>query len=920
MGRFGEIWRRVRMLVRREEFARALEEEMGLHREMKETELRAGGADAREAQYAANRAFGNTTVLRERGREAWGWRWLEDFVADVRFGARMLRKSPGFTIVALMTLALGIGVNTAIFTLVHAVMLRSLPVAKPEQLYNFGANDNCCVMSGMQDNFTLFSVPLYERLRDHSPEFQEVAAFLTNPSNFGVRRAGASKTAEPYHGELVSGNYFETLGISAFAGRTITREDDQMNAAPVAMMSYRVWSQHFASDPTVIGGSFVVNSVPVTVAGITPPGFFGETLRSDPPDFWMPLAQEPHLAGETSVYRHPELYWLYVIGRLRPGTSPEQAGAHLTAELRPWLAEQPSVREEDRKDIARAQIVLTPARSGVASVRADYANGLQLLTVVSGLVLLIACANIANMLLARGTAERRQTTVRAALGASQLRLVRQTMTESVLLAALGGAAGIAVAFGGTRVILALAFRGAEFVPIDATPSWPVLLFALALSLLTGVLFGVVPAWIGSRANPAEALRGTGRTTPEGMSLPRKSLVVLQAAMSLVLLAGAGLLTVSLQRLEHQQFGFQTRGRMLVKVDPRLAGYTSERLAGLYRQLESNLQELPGVVSTSLSFYSPLEDMNWTFRASIEGHSEGTEKGHPPAWNRVSAHYFETLGTRVLRGRSIGEQDTPAARRVAVINESFAKKYFAKEEPIGKHVGMGEAKHSGDYEIVGIVEDAKYNDAYLPAQPRIFVALLQNVPYEDPSDVAMQTRSNFMYDIELLTEGQPVNLEAEIQRTLAAIDPNLTVLKVVSLADQVSLNFNQERLIARLTGLFGLLALVLACVGLYGVTAYGVAQRKSEIGIRMALGADRPRVVSMVVSSAMRQIGLGLAVGIPIALAGGRALAHQLFGVKSYDPLVLGAAVLMLGISAALAGLVPALRAASIDPMEALRAE
>jgi predicted permease len=675
MGRLGEIWRRVEMLVRREKFGRELEEEMRLHREMKEREQIARGVDASEARYAAARAFGNATALEERGREAWGWRWVEDLAQDLHFGARMLRKNPGFTIVALMTLALGIGVNTAIFTLVHAVMLRSLPVAKPEQLYNFGANDNCCVMSGMQDNFTLFSVPLYERLRDHSPEFQEVAAFLTNPSNFGVRRAGASKTAEPYHGELVSGNYFETLGIGAFAGRTITREDDQMNAAPVAMMSYRVWLEHFASDPAVVGGSFVVNSVPVTIVGITPPRFFGETLRSDPPDFWMPLAQEPRLSGETSVYHHAELYWLYIIGRLQPGTSPAQAGAHLTAELRPWLAEQPGVREEDRKNIARAQILLTPARSGVASVRADYANGLQLLTVVSGLVLLIACANIANMLLARGTAERQQTMVRAALGASQLRLMRQTMTESVVLAALGGTAGIAVAFGGTRVILALAFRGAEFVPIDATPSWPVLLFAFALSLMTGVVFGVAPAWIGSRANPAEALRGAGRATRESMSLPRKSLVVLQAAMSLVLLAGAGLLAVSLQRLEHQQFGFQTRGRMLVKVDPRLAGYTSERLAGLYRQLESNLQGLPGVVSTSLSLYSPMEGMNWSFGASIEGHSEGTEKGHPPSWNRVSAHYFETLGTRVLRGRAIGEQDTPTARCVAVINESFAKNIF-----------------------------------------------------------------------------------------------------------------------------------------------------------------------------------------------------------------------------------------------------
>ncbi len=356
MSRLGEIWRRVGMLAHRRRFERELEEEMRLHRELKEKELIADGVGSQEVRYAASRQFGNATYLRERGGEAWGWRWLEDLVQDVCFGLRMLRQNPGFTAVAVTTLALGIGVNTAIFTLAHAVLLRSLPVAKPEQLYNFGANDKCCVMLGMQENFTLFSIPLYEYLRDNSPEFEKVAAFPAFLSNLGVRRAGVSKITEPYVGELVTGNYFEMFGVSAFAGRVIAREDDRVNAAPVAVMSHRVWLQHFAADPSVIGANFIVNDVPMTVVGITPPGFFGDTLRSDPPDFWVPLAQEPAIRGESSIYHRQDLYWLYVIGRLRPGTTTPQTSALLTARLKQWLAEQANLSDQDRKEIPRAQL------------------------------------------------------------------------------------------------------------------------------------------------------------------------------------------------------------------------------------------------------------------------------------------------------------------------------------------------------------------------------------------------------------------------------------------------------------------------------------------------------------------------------------------------------------------------------------
>jgi predicted permease len=922
MGKMGEMWRRVKMLVRRGEFDAALEEEIRAHREWKEREYREAGVSEQEARQRASREFGNATAWREKSHERWGWRWLEDLGKDLRFGARMLRKNPGFTVVAVLTLALGIGVNTAIFTLVHAVMLKALPVAHPEQLYTVGDNRDCCVEDGLQDNFTLFSQALYREFRDHTGEFEKLAAFQAGEMNFGVRRASGEKAAKPYVGELVSGNYFEMLGVRPYLGRAIDTEDDKANAAAVAMMSYHTWIRNFGSDPSVAGGSFFVNGLPVTVVGVAPPEFFGETLRSDPPDFWMPLASEPALRGEGSLLHHDETGWLYVMGRLRKGERPERAQAHLTTELQEWLAARPSLSADDRNALPKQKIALVSAKGGVTRTRSRYENGLLLLTGMSGLVLLIACSNIANMLLARGSAERQLNAVRTALGASRIRLLRQALTESVLLGTIGGAAGLAVAYVGTRMILVMAFRGAEYVPMEAAPSAAVLGFALGVSLATGIIFGIAPAWMAARANPIDALRGAGRSTRGRATLPGKSLVVLQAAMSLVLLVGAGLLTMSLRRLERQSFGFETRGRMIVKIDPEQAGYKPEQLEGLYRRIDEDMRRIPGVVNASLSLYSPMADDNWSFGLYIEGRKAPANPDDRPSasYDRVGPHYFETIGTKVLRGRGIDERDRPGARHAVVVNERLAKKYFPNQEPIGQHLGFGGAQHASDYEIVGIVEDAKYQDAYGPAYPTVFVPLFQGVKYEKQAMQSVETRANYFGDIELLIAGQPENLERAIRTTLGNIDGNLTVLKVQSLAEQVSLNFNSERLVSALTGLFGLLALVLACVGLYGVTAYGVAQRTSEIGIRMALGAGRARVVKMVVRGAMIQIGIGVAIGIPIALAGGHALANQLFGVNGYDPSVIGGAALMLGTAALAAGMVPAFRAASIDPMKALRAE
>ncbi|MGH9453495.1 MAG: FtsX-like permease family protein, partial [Terriglobia bacterium] len=507
-----------------------------------------------------------------------------------------------------------------------------------------------------------------------------------------------------------------------------------------------------------------------------------------------------------------------------------------------------------------------------------------------------------------------QTAVRVALGAPRGRLIRQMLTESILLAVAGGAAGLYVTYAGTRAILLLAFRGAHYVPISAQPSLPVLGFAFLLSLVTGIVFGVGPAWITSRSDAAEALRGAGRSTRDRSSLAQKPLVVLQVALSVVLLIGSGLVTQSLRNLENQHFGFVTEGRLVVNIDPALAGYTSDKLSGLYQRLERELPHIPGVVSASLSGYSPLGGNNWNERVYIEGKPPDF-RWTAPSWDRVGPHYFETLGTRLLRGRAIEESDTPAAQHVAVINQTFARRFFPKEDAIGQHFGMGDASHSGDYEIVGIVEDAKYQDTRGPAYATFFLPLLQTPAGEPTHDSSV-----YIHDIELRVAGRPQSLEPAVRRTLAGIDPNLTVLNMMSFGEQVARNFNQDRLIARLTELFGLLALILACVGLYGVTAYSVGRRTNEIGIRMALGANRRSVLNLVLRGTLFELGLGLAIGIPVALGGGRVLANQLYGVNSHDPVIIGAAAVILGACALAAGFIPARRAAKLDPMVALRCE
>jgi predicted permease len=564
--------------------------------------------------------------------------------------------------------------------------------------------------------------------------------------------------------------------------------------------------------------------------------------------------------------------------------------------------------------------MMLPAAGGVNNLAHDSEKLLQVLTAAAGLVLLIACANVANLLLARGAARKVQTSVRLALGAGRWRLVRQMLTESVLLSVLGGLAGVFLAFLGTRSILVLAFRGSDVIPIDPHPSMPILLFSLMLSFITGIVFGVTPAWISSHADPAEALRGTSRTASHGATFYQKALVVAQAALSLVLVSGALLLVQSLQKLEHQNFGFQTDHRYIVHVGHAFDGYSLEKLAVAYGELQQKLSAIPGVITASYSLYSPMGGDNWSGPVYIPGrpHDAG-EHGDYASWLRIGPNYFQTVGTRLIRGRAVGEQDTPTSTRVAVVNERFAKKFFPNEDPIGKRFG-GQPEHVGVYEVVGVVEDAKYQDTHGPAYATYFLPFLQTLHYDNPSDDAGQMRSQLMRTIELHVNGTPENLESTVRRVLSEVDPEMTVVRVTSFGEDLDNNFNQERLMARLTSLFGILALSLAAIGLYGVTAYTVERRTREIGVRVAVGANRTNVIAMVLRGAFRQVAIGLVVGLALAFAAGRLIESQLFEVRGHNPLAVAGAALLLALFAIVAGLVPARRASRIDPVSALRAE
>ena len=852
--------------------------------------------------------------------------------ADLRQSLRQLRKSLGFTLTAVITLALGIGATTAIFTLVQQIMLRSLPVAQPNELWRIGDTVRCCNWGGYTQgddgDFSLFSWDLYKTFRANTPEFTDLAAMQGGNAPLGVRRAGSQQQADTRNGEFVSGNFFRTFGVRAWVGRVFTDADDREGAPPVAVMSYHVWQEKCGSDPAVVGAVYQINGHPFTVVGVAAPGFFGAKLAGwGMPDFWLPLTTEPLIDGSTARLKTPNTNWLDLIGRVRPGTQPMALQAKLRVELHDWLASHVPDMEPGEKQLWQQQTLhLTPGGAGVADMRQQYHQGLILLLVASGCVLLVACGNLANLLLARGLRNRQQTSIRVALGASRRRLVRRALIESVTLAVLGGAAGIGVAYAGTRLILHLAFQiggPGNYVPIQAAPSWTVLLFALGISVLTGMVFGIAPAWLTSHAEPVEALRGARSSTGSAARWPQKALVIAQAAMSLVLLSAAALLGQSLRNLEHQDFGFSTSGRYIAWVNTQLGNYKPETLEPMFREIRDRLLQIPGVRMVAPALYAPMTGDSWNSGVRIEGRPEpGAKEDTSAGWVRIMPGFFQTIGAKVLLGRPITDEDTASTQNVAVINEAFAKKFFPGQNPVGQHFGPDKIKYADKYEIVGVVNDIRYmtGDYTKPVYPMYWLPEAQTAQWDDAPYRAGEIWSHYLYNIVIWAPGNPPELEMKVRRALSSVDPSLVLYGVDPYRGVVDADFQQQNMIATLTLLFGALGLLLAAVGLYGVTAYTVEQRTGEIGVRMALGADRAQVVRMVLRGAFLQVGIGLALGIPAAIGAGYLIAQQLFGVRPWDPRMLIAATVLLALAAFLAAVIPARRAASLDPVEALRVE
>jgi macrolide transport system ATP-binding/permease protein len=844
---------------------------------------------------------------------------------DLGYAFRQLRKTPGFTATVLLTLALGIGANSAVFTLVNSILLNNLPVTDPKTLIRIGDKDDCCVNGGWRNDadYSLFSTDTYYMFKKDLPEFEDLAAMESGYAwrPITVRRAGAQTVAKSFVATFVSGNYFRVFGLSPAAGRLFVDADDQKGAPFTAVMSYDAWQEDYAGDPHVVGSTFYINTKPVTIIGVAPKGFYGDRIDTNPPKYFLTMNSMDPVIG-APYFNDPDTQWAYIIGRIKPGTSLPALQAKASALLKQQFAPLKTYTDpRAQKVLPKTHVVLTPGGGGIQNMQDGYKDHLKLLQWIAALVLLVACANIANLMLVRGMSRRAEISIRSALGAQRSRIVRQLLTESVLLAGIGGLFGLAVSYLGAHALLALAFPDQHNMPVNASPSPLVIGFAFALSLLTGILFGLAPAVMAARAHPADALRANTRTTAHGASFLQRSLVVLQAALSLVLLVAAGLFAQSLSKAQNVDMRLDTTNRYIAHFNPQAAGYKNTEVAPLYQTIVDRFHAIPGVVKVGLSTYTPMEQNNWGSGVKVQGDPD-LNKG--ASWVKATPEYFDSVGTHVVMGRGFTLQDTYNAPPVAVVNEEFVKQFFGKRNPIGHRFGFSgprSAGQDGAHEIVGVVEDTTYTSVYWKNHAMYFLPLTQPAGSKDDPNFTLDKDLSMFAGAMVIQTSRPIaGFEKVVADTLAGINPNLTIVKFETFQQQIDDRFIQERLIARLTSLFGLLALLLAGIGLYGVTSYTVVRRTPEIGIRMALGAARGRVIAGVMRGAMLQAIVGLAIGVPVAVFCVRYVKSQLYEITSVNVPVMAIAIGVLVLAAAIAGIIPARRAASIDPVKALRIE
>jgi len=847
---------------------------------------------------------------------------MGSLVQDLRYGVRMLLKSKAFTAVAVLSLALGIGANTALFSLVDSVLLKMLPVKRPNELVLFNwlsgprgmsrridGNITTDSVTGMRSS-TSFSYLTFQRIRDHNETLSGLFAFAP----FEQLNVNVDGVAEVAGGQLVTGGYYDALGVQAMLGSTIRPGDDDDGADPVVVITHRYWERRFARDPEVIGKKINVNNVTFTIIGVTPPEFFGTLQVGESSDLTIPMSLESQLRPRSQSLRQAWFWWVRIMGRLKPGVAAEQARANLEGQFQQsaregWeagLAQFPAqgqAQSPQPRDVPSLRVA--SGSQGLNELRSAYSQPLTILVIVVGVVLLIACANVANLLLSRAASRQKEIAVRLALGASRWRLVRQLLTESVLLAILGGVVGVIFAYWGKDVLLALRPWGGGELVLYLKLDLRVLGFTIGVSAITGLLFGLAPALRATRVDLTPALKDNARSLVGGSrSLLTKSLIVTQVAMSLVLLIGAGLFVSTLRNLQAVDVGFNRENLLLFRVDPRLSGYSGLQIANLYSRITERIEAVPGVRSATISRHPLLSGNRRTSSLSVQGASE--EASEAVYVNLVSASFFETMELPIVVGRGLSPRDDERAPKVAVINQTMARKYFGEDNPVGRRFGFGGPEEADKIEIVGVARDAKYTSLRQETPATAYTPYLQETPGQ----------MNFA----VRTAGDVRALVPSIQEAVRDVDSNLPMFDVKTQSQQSDESVTGERLFATLSSFFGLVALVLACIGLYGVMSYGVARRTNEIGIRMALGATTLGVTRMVMRETMQVVGIGVAIGLGAAVATTRLVAAMLFGLAPTDPLMISFAVLLMIAVAALAGYIPARRASRVDPMIALRYE
>ena len=949
---FANLTTGLKSLVQKRRVERELDEELDTYVEAAAAYKESCGVDPEAARRAALAELGSRNTVKH---QVWSSRWestLEGILQDIRVCLRSLAKSPGFTAVALLSLALGIGGNTAIFTLIDQVLLRDLPVRDPQQLVTFGDSNGSGVAGGIDlGSFGLFPWFFARQLQADPGPFEGIASYCSFSDKVSVRltaRDGAAASNAPAllaPASLVSGNYFSVLGAQPLFGRTIVPSDD---AAPgsgaVVVVSHRFWQQSLSADAAVLGKTISLNGTPFEIVGVMPESFHGIKQELEPPDLWTPTTMQTVILKQPSLLTPGSgLYFLDVFGRLGAQTSSKKASI---AQGQNWLDQQvrSAIRAQEgahltparEQEIGRITVPLISATHGISSIRQQYGDSLQTIMGVVALVLLIACANLANFLLARATTRQREIATRLALGSSRARIVRQGLIETLLLSLAGGLLGLGIAFAATHALIAFVSQGGAHVAMNSVPDLTVLLFTLGVSLGTAVLFGLGPAFAAARTGAASNLSAASRTAlSSGGKLSRfwpKALVTSQVMLSLILLVGAGLFLRTLRNLQNQDYGFERNHLLLAQFNARLAGYKPSQTPGLHQLLIERLSALPGVRSVALSATPPISGGNWSSNITIPGYTLAPKENRHSLLNRVSGQYFETAGIAIVAGRPINDGDAASRLKVAVINQTIARHFFPNGDAVGRTLIIDIDTVKGPWQIVGIARDTKSgNPRDTDPVPMTYIPLAQIEPF-GPVDtsapaagaarpaVPEENQDRFANVILVRTSGDPAHAITDLRAAVSSIDPNLPLINITTIQEQVSNFMMHDEMIATLTSLFSLLALLLAAIGLYGVMSYNVVRRTNEIGIRMALGAQAPSVLWMILRESLLLLLIGIALGLPITLATTRIIKQQLFGLGAIDPASLAIAVTAVAGMTLFAAWLPARRATKIDPMVALRCD